>query len=93
MLLESTSKESDEHPIVDRQIQATLSDSIAHKRTKACRIFRSSRSRRVSLVEKFRAQYDISDYVWVIFPENNPDDLRSTMNSFSGKIFFTYEQF
>lgn len=82
MSLESTSEESDEQSIVDIRLQETFSGLIACGRTRARRIVGSSRSRRVFSIEEFRAQYNISDDLKIIFPKN-PDDLRSTMNSSS----------
>uniref|UniRef100_F6I4E1 Uncharacterized protein n=1 Tax=Vitis vinifera TaxID=29760 RepID=F6I4E1_VITVI len=43
-------------------------------------------------MEEFHAYYDILNDVRVVFPENL-DDLRSTLSSSYGEIFFTWEQF
>lgn len=44
------------------------------------------------MVGGFRAQYDISNDMRVVFPKN-PDGLRSIVNLFSGKIFISRKQF
>ena len=82
------SEESEKQPFVDHWLRAILLGLVARKRTKASKVVGSSRSEMVSSIEEFRAQYDISDDVRVVFSEN-PDNLRSNMNSSYSKIFFT----